>query len=268
MPTPRHLLAASALLAGAGALWSCSKTPDSQPPPYVRPFYWGTSTAAYQVEGGLHGTDWHQWEYQPDGGEWPDGGYHVANNDHADNGPDQFHRFDSDAALAEQLGTNMVRMSIEWARIEPVEGHYDADAIAHYHQVFASLKAHHQLPMVTLQHFTLPTWIHDVYEPAKGYGGWAGRDSDPLGKGGIVSRFARFAGDMAKGCGARLAGVEIPKYEDTETSFSDLKARLRSRFRHILVDEYQDTNHAQYILVRSEERRVEKECRSRWSPYH
>ena len=34
------------------------------------------------------------------------------------------------------------------------------------------------------------------------------------------------AGDMAKGCGARLAGVEIPKYEDTETSFSDLKARL------------------------------------------
>ena len=30
----------------------------------------------------------------------------------------------------------------------------------------------------------------------------------------------------------------------------DAKARLRSRFRHILVDEYQDTNHAQYILVK------------------
>jgi hypothetical protein len=34
------------------------------------------------------------------------------------------------------------------------------------------------------------------------------------------------ATDTARGCGARLAGVEIPKYEDTETSFADLKARV------------------------------------------
>jgi hypothetical protein len=34
------------------------------------------------------------------------------------------------------------------------------------------------------------------------------------------------ATDGAKGCGARLAGVEIPKYEDTETSFPDLKKRV------------------------------------------
>ena len=32
--------------------------------------------------------------------------------------------------------------------------------------------------------------------------------------------------------------------------FPEAKARLRSRFRHILVDEYQDTNHAQYILIK------------------
>ena len=29
-----------------------------------------------------------------------------------------------------------------------------------------------------------------------------------------------------KGCGARLAGVEIPKYEDTEVSFGELQARV------------------------------------------
>ena len=34
------------------------------------------------------------------------------------------------------------------------------------------------------------------------------------------------ATDMAKGCGARLAGVEIPKYEDTEASFAELQDRL------------------------------------------
>jgi DNA helicase II / ATP-dependent DNA helicase PcrA len=32
--------------------------------------------------------------------------------------------------------------------------------------------------------------------------------------------------------------------------FPEARARYRSRFRHVLVDEYQDTNHAQYILVR------------------
>ena len=32
--------------------------------------------------------------------------------------------------------------------------------------------------------------------------------------------------------------------------FPETKARFRSRFRHVLVDEYQDTNHAQYMLVK------------------
>ena len=32
--------------------------------------------------------------------------------------------------------------------------------------------------------------------------------------------------------------------------FPEAKARFRSRFRHVLVDEYQDTNHAQYMLVK------------------
>ncbi len=32
--------------------------------------------------------------------------------------------------------------------------------------------------------------------------------------------------------------------------FPESKSRFRSRFRHVLVDEYQDTNHAQYVLIR------------------
>ena len=34
------------------------------------------------------------------------------------------------------------------------------------------------------------------------------------------------ATDVAKGCGARLAGVEIPKFEDVEVSFADLRKRV------------------------------------------
>jgi DNA helicase II / ATP-dependent DNA helicase PcrA len=33
-------------------------------------------------------------------------------------------------------------------------------------------------------------------------------------------------------------------------AFPDLATEYRERFRHVLVDEYQDTNHAQYVLVR------------------
>src|SRR5262252_9102473 len=33
-------------------------------------------------------------------------------------------------------------------------------------------------------------------------------------------------------------------------AFSDMAAEYRRRFRHVLVDEYQDTNHAQYVLIR------------------
>ncbi len=33
-------------------------------------------------------------------------------------------------------------------------------------------------------------------------------------------------------------------------AFPDVRERYRRRFRHVLVDEYQDTNHAQYALVR------------------
>ena len=32
--------------------------------------------------------------------------------------------------------------------------------------------------------------------------------------------------------------------------FPQIAQYYRRRFRHILVDEYQDTNHAQYVLVR------------------
>jgi uncharacterized protein len=32
--------------------------------------------------------------------------------------------------------------------------------------------------------------------------------------------------DNAKGCAARLAGVDIPKYEDNEATFADVKARI------------------------------------------
>lgn len=41
-----------------------------------------------------------------------------------------------------------------------------------------------------------------------------------------LTRQVQTATDNAKGCAARLAGVEIPRYEDTEATFSELVARV------------------------------------------
>ena len=39
-------------------------------------------------------------------------------------------------------------------------------------------------------------------------------------------RQVQIACDTAKGAGARLAGIDPPKHEDTETTFAELKARI------------------------------------------
>ena len=41
-----------------------------------------------------------------------------------------------------------------------------------------------------------------------------------------LTRQVQIASDHAKGAAARLAGVEVPKFEDVETSFEDLQQRL------------------------------------------
>jgi hypothetical protein len=41
-----------------------------------------------------------------------------------------------------------------------------------------------------------------------------------------LSRQVQIATDMAKGCAARLAGLEVPVYEDNETTFQELQARI------------------------------------------
>lgn len=41
-----------------------------------------------------------------------------------------------------------------------------------------------------------------------------------------LTRQVQLTTDFAKGCAARLAGIEVPKYEDTESNFAELKARI------------------------------------------
>jgi uncharacterized protein len=41
-----------------------------------------------------------------------------------------------------------------------------------------------------------------------------------------LSRQVQIATDIVKGCAARLAGIDVPSYEDNETTFVELQARI------------------------------------------
>ncbi|HZV63329.1 MAG TPA: DUF1993 domain-containing protein [Telluria sp.] len=48
-----------------------------------------------------------------------------------------------------------------------------------------------------------------------------------------LARQLQIAADFAKGASARLAGVEVPRYDDTETTFAELRARIATTLAFI-----------------------------------
>ena len=48
-----------------------------------------------------------------------------------------------------------------------------------------------------------------------------------------LGRQIQIASDAAKGCVSRLAGVEVPKWPDGETTFDELRARVRRTIEHV-----------------------------------
>ncbi len=121
-------------------------------------FLWGASTSAHQVEGDNHASDW--WEYEQDG-RLPHRSGEACRH---------YALYERDFDLARSLGQNAHRFSIEWSRIEPVEGTWDPQALAHYRDVVQALRARGLEPIVTLHHFTNPAWFLRR-------GGWTRRDS-------------------------------------------------------------------------------------------
>jgi beta-glucosidase len=126
---------------------------------FPRGFTFGVATAAYQVEGGIE-NDWSEWERQ---GKLKDPhqrcGWAV----------DHWNLFDHDVQLAKDVGCSAFRISLEWARIEPVRGQVDEAVVDQYRQRLVRMKEAGVRPVVTLHHFTHPQWFHREtpwHEPA------------------------------------------------------------------------------------------------------
>ena len=121
-------------------------------------FAWGTATAAHQVEGNNTNNNWYEWERSVD-----DGGIsRIHNNDRSGLAADHWNRYPEDIILMKDLGVSHYRFSVEWSRIEPEKGRYDLEALAHYRRMCEALVEADITPVVTLHHFTHPTWFQEM----------------------------------------------------------------------------------------------------------
>ena len=112
-------------------------------------FLWGTAISAYQSEGNNTNSDaWLMENIRP-----------SMFKERSGDACDSYHRYGQDFAIAGGLGFNCYRLGVEWARIEPSEGHFSNAELDHYKRTLETCRAHGLRPIVTLNHFTVPLWF-------------------------------------------------------------------------------------------------------------
>jgi beta-glucosidase len=145
---------------------------------FPKDFLWGTATAAHQVEGNNINSD--VWVLE-----------HVPGTPYAEpsgDACDHYHRYREDIALLAELGFNMYRFSLEWARIEPEEGEFSRASLEHYRDMLRACHEHGITPMVTFHHFSSPRWLITS-------GGWEGPDTpDKFAR--YCERTTKYLGDL------------------------------------------------------------------------
>ncbi len=168
------------LLAGC----SSSAAPAADPGALHFPsgFLFGTASAGFQHEMGCPtlpasicedpNSDWYA--FVTSAAIQADSGAHLFPNiEPPSAGPGFRELYASDLDLARNaLHNNAFRLSIEWSRVFPtptdgIDGYAalkqaaSPQALQWYHTLFAALHKRGLTPLVTLNHYTLPTWIHD-----------------------------------------------------------------------------------------------------------
>lgn len=157
---PRSFLPAILALVTAGCVTppASYKKPDSAPAKVsTGRFWWGTSTASFQNEDrGLppdsplyFKTDWDVFAEE---GHIPPRGETATFS---------WTRFDKDVEALKKLGVNHYRFGIEWGRVEPRPGVFNEAAIRQYVRMAKTLRDAGIEPIVTLWHFTFPSWLYD-----------------------------------------------------------------------------------------------------------
>ena len=143
--------------------------------PFPADFHFGAAVAGFQVDMGCptiapevcedRRSDWYQFITDARTAD-------QVSGDPPSMGPGHYELYEADLDLAVAAGFDTFRTSIEWSRLFPnatddattpeaLAALADPTALAHYHAYFAAIRERGLEPMVTLNHYTLPLWIHD-----------------------------------------------------------------------------------------------------------
>jgi len=161
--------------------------------PFPDKFLWGVSSCGFQFEMGDpsragvdENTDWYVWVHDKRSIQKK-----IVSGDFPEDGPNYWTLYKEDHEIASSLGLNSNRIGIEWSRIFPKstrdvkvdveradDGRIaaiaanastmerlnrlaDANAARHYREMISDLRQRGMKPIVCLNHFTLPIWIHN-----------------------------------------------------------------------------------------------------------
>jgi beta-glucosidase/6-phospho-beta-glucosidase/beta-galactosidase len=144
-------------------------------------FLWGTAIAGFQSDMGAGApsdpnSDWWTWVRDPS-----NVAQKVVSGDLPEQGPGFWTGYREDVDRARDvLGSSAFRFGIEWSRIFPrstrgvdtsggvtladlqaLDALADQDALARYRDLLQAIRARGMEPFVTLNHYTLPRWVHD-----------------------------------------------------------------------------------------------------------
>ena len=125
---------------------------------FPKTFFWGTATASHQVEGDCKNNNWYAWENNFDKNGEP----RIKDNQVAGKACDHWNKYHEDIELIKNLGVTHYRLSLEWSKIEPIQGEFNDDALNHYQNVISDLLNNNITPFVTLHHFTNPIWFDEL----------------------------------------------------------------------------------------------------------
>jgi beta-glucosidase/6-phospho-beta-glucosidase/beta-galactosidase len=133
-------------------------------------FLWGAATSPYQIEGGITNNDW----------DFFTNSKPIKDRIYALTKPSIFYKtstqitlqpagdavkawdpnyYEKDYDIARRLGMNSFRIGIEWSRIEPSKDIWNYQAIDHYKEMIRSMRDKGLVPIITLNHVTLPLWV-------------------------------------------------------------------------------------------------------------
>ncbi|WP_170319302.1 glycoside hydrolase family 1 protein [Polyangium spumosum] len=200
-------------------------------------FLFGTAIGGFQVDMGCptpglggcvdNGSDWYAFATSP--ATTGSAKAYLSGQDPAVVGPGFWELYDMDLDRARgELHNGAFRFSIEWSRVFPastegITGYEalravaDEATLAHYHAMLAGLRVRGMSPIVTLNHGTLPGWIHDsvgchLNLAACSPRGWLDRER-------TVAEIAKYAAFVA-----REFGADVDRWATLNEPFAVLHA--------------------------------------------